>query len=294
MATTFATVAFKNITLDWLTGRNTSSTPWKWVQLYNGVQPADPTATPAGTQVFSATTAGFDLAAKMSAAGGGISTLAAPVAATTPASAGSVGSLTFARIFNSGPGPIIDTDVALSGGGDVTLSILSSSAGVPPILTALSLRMPLSNGTLRLSTSLANRLVDLWTGVLTTVPQMGINTNGGSTINLYTGTPPATADLAATGTLCATFTIGATQLWASAAGGATALSAAGPTVTASGGSADTVTYFRWVKTHSSGFTFTVQGTVGTVSGASDMILNTDVLTSGVTSVQITDATLSLA
>lgn len=295
MATDFATVTFKNVTLDMLTGRTASSTPWKWVQLYNGVQPGDGTTTPAGTAVFSSTTSGFDLASKMSAAGGGISTLATPVTATTPANAGSVGSLTFARIFNTGPGSLLDTPVSLAGGAsDLTLSILSSSVGVPPQLTALSLRMPLSNGTLKLSTSLANRLVDLWTGVSTTVPYMGINTNGGSTINLYSGTPPATADLAATGTLCATFTIGATNVWNAASGAAAALNGAGPTVTASGGSATVVTYFRWVKTYTAGPTFTVQGTVGTVSGASDMILNTDTLTSGVTSVQITDATISLA
>jgi hypothetical protein len=294
MATTFATVQFRNMLLDCLTGRTTSPTTLKWVQLYNGTQPADPSAAPSGTAVFSATTAGYDLATRMSAAGGGISSLTAPLAATTPASAGSVSGLTFARIFNAGPTAVIDTDVALSGGGDVTLSILSSSVGVPPVLTALSYRMPLSNGTLRLSTSLANRIVDVWTGVSAVVPQMGVNTNGGSTISLYSGTPPASADDAPTGTLCATFTLGGTNMWNSAVGGAASLNGAGPTVTASGGSATVVTYFRWVKTYTAGPTFTVQGTVGTVSGASDMLLNTDTLTSGVTSVQITDATISLA
>jgi hypothetical protein len=291
MATTFHVTNFKNKTLDLLTGVNTSVTPIGFVVPYNGAQPADPSATPAGTASFSAITSGPNLSGDLSAAGGGISQLAGVVAPVTPANGVAVASLTFARIYTTTSLPLIDAPVSLAGGGgEVTLSSLTSVVSVGMNVDGFSLKMPMDLGTLFLSASLANRLVDMWCGGSSTSPNMGNVTGGACALTLYSGSPPASADAPASGTVLATFSMTSTNLWAAAVGGASGLNGTGPSVTASG--TGTATYFRMVKTNSTS-TFTLQGTVGTVSGASDMLISTTALTSGVTSVQITDTTISI-
>lgn len=291
MPTTFHVVNFKNKTLDNFTGVSASTTPMAYVIPHNGVQPADPSTAPAGTAEFATATDAPSVFGKMSAAGSGITQLSTPAGPTTPAGAVAVSGLTFARIKSSANNPLIDTTVSLAGGGGgVILDSLTSAAGVGNSVQALALKMPSSLGTLLLSQSLADRLADIWGGASTTTPNLGTNTGGSSVINQYSGAAPATADAAATGTLLATYTLGATNLWAAAVGGSAALNGAGPAATAS--ATGTASYFRLVKTNGA-FTFTLQGSVGTVSGASDMLLNTVTLTSGVTSVQITDFTISI-
>jgi hypothetical protein len=290
MATTFHVTNFKNKTLDMLTGVNVSPTPFGFVNFFNGAQPADPSVTPGGAAEFAAAGSGPGLAGKMSAAGGGISQLATNSSPTTPANAAGVSSLTFARIFTTGSVALIDTPATLSGGGGgAIIDSLTSVAGVGSTLQAFGFQMPLNLGTILLSIALANRLVDIWTGANATTPNLGNVTGGSSAINLYTGAAPASADLPASGTLVATFNLTSTNLWAAASGGGVALNGAGPTVTANG--TGTAAYYRLVKNNGSAI-FTMQGSVGTTS-SSDLVVNTVALTSGVTSVQITDGTMTL-
>lgn len=289
MPTTFHVTNFKNKTLGMLTGQDASATPFGFVNFYNGAQPADPSAAPAGAVVFASLSQANNVNTKMGAAGGGITQLNTPTGPTTPAGAAGVSSLTFARINTTSQVPVVDCTVTLvGGGGGAILDSLTSVAGIGPTLTALGFKMPASLGTVMLSNSLANRLADLWGGAQSTTINMGNTTGGSSALSLYTGSAPATADAPATGTLLATFNMTGTNLWAAASGGSAALNGAGPTVLAVG--TGTATYFRFVKNNGL-FVFTMQGSVGTA--AADLLVNTTAITSGVTNVQVTDATLSI-
>jgi hypothetical protein len=288
MATTFHVTNFKNKTIDWLTGINSSVTPLAYVVPYNGVQPADPSVVPAGTAEFSSYSYGPNMNTKLSAAGAGISQLATYVPPTTPSQAAAVSTLTFARIYTTGGVAVVDVDVSLSGGGGaLILDSLTSTVAVGNTVRAFSFKIPFTSGTIALSASLANRLVDMWCGASSTIPQLGINTNGASNLLLYSGAAPATADAPATGTLLATIGIGASNIWAAASGGAAAL-AATPSALASG--TGTAGYARLVKTYGA-VTYTLQGSVGTA--ATDFVVDTVTLTSGVTTVTLTQATISL-
>lgn len=291
MATTFSVVGFKNKTLDMFTGVSVATTPFGNVNYYNGAQPADPSVAPGGANVFAAFSSGPTLAGKMGSAGGGITQLGVSAPPTTPANALGVSAISFMRIQTTGSVAVVDTPVTLAGGGGGgILDTLTSVAGVGPTLTAFGFKMPLSLGTILLSASLADRLADVWGGGNTVTPNFGFTTGGGSTLSIYSGAAPATADAAATGTLLASFAMTGTNLWAAAAGGAAALNGAGPTVTAVGGAPTAGGYFRFVKTNGL-FTFTIQGSVGTVG--TDLILNSNTFTSGVSSHQITDFTISI-
>lgn len=288
MATTFHVINFKNKTIDWLTGISSLVTPFGYVVPYNGVQPADPSVVPVGTAEFSSYSYGPNINTKMSAAGGGISQLATYVQPTTPAQAASVSTLTFARLYTTGGVAVVDVDASLSGGGGaIILDSLTSAAGIGNIVQAFSFKMPLALSTVMLSASLANRLVDLWCGASSTVPQLGINTNGASALLLYTGAAPATADAPATGTLLASINIGASNIWAAASGGAAALAATPSAVAVGTGTAG---YARLVKTYGATI-YTLQGSIGTA--ATDFVVDTVTLTSGVTTVTLTQATISL-
>lgn len=291
MPTTFHVTNFKNKTLDLLTGISTATTPIGFVNFYNGAQPADPSVAPAGAAVFATISQAPNLNTKIGAAGQGIAQLGVSVGATTPGGAAGVAGLTFCRIFNTSSAPLIDTTVSTSGGGGgLIVDSLTSVAGVGPTVTAYGIKMPMSLGTILLSSSIANRLADIWGGGSNISINMGNITNGSSTLSIYSGAAPATADESPTGTLLAQFNMTSTNLWVAAVGSAAALNGAGPTVTASGGAATTGGYFRFVK-NSNLFTFTIQGSVGTA--ATDLILNNNTFTSGVSSHQIADFTISL-
>lgn len=289
MATTFSVVAFKNKLLDMFTGVSATTTPFGPVNFYNGAQPADPSVAPAGANVFAAFSSGPTLTPKMGAAGGGVTQLGVAAPPVTPANALGVSSLTFMRIQTTSSVAVVDTPITLvGGGGGGIVDTLTSVAGVGPTITAFAFKMPISLGTILLSASLADRLADVWGGFSTVTPNFGNVTGGGSTLNIYTGAAPATADLPATGTLLATYNMTSTNLWAAASGGAAALNGAGPTVLAIG--TGTASYFRFVKTNGL-YTFTIQGSVGTA--ATDILVSTTAVTSGVTNLQITDATISI-
>jgi hypothetical protein len=203
MATTFHTVNFKNKTIDMLTGITAATTPIGFVNAYNGVQAADPSAVPAGAFVFAAATSGPNLNTQMSFSGQGVSQLATPRGPTTPANALTTSTITTARIFTTASAAIIDVVATLGGGGGgIILDTLNAVAGVGYTVTAFSLKLPLNNGgTLSMNAPLVDRLVDLWGGASSTVPEMGKNTNGQCLFQVYTGAAPASADLPATGTL---------------------------------------------------------------------------------------------
>ena len=289
MATTFHVVNFKNPTINMLTGVTASTTPLGYVVPYNGTQPADPSVTPAGTAEFASYSYGPNLNGRMAASSGGISQLGAYTPPTTPANALSVTTITFARLYTTSGTPVLDCPASIAGGGgSIILDSLTSSAGVGNIVQAFVLKLPFNNGgTLSFSATLVDRLVDIWGGASTVVPQMGVNTNGAVALYLYTGTAPATADAPATGSLLGTISFGGTNVWAAASGGGAAL-ASTPSATASG--TGTVGYARLVKTYGT-LTFTIQGSCGTA--ATDFTINTTALTAGVTTVTLTEATISI-
>lgn len=294
MATTFATVAFKNKTIDLLTGVSATSTPIAGIiPFYQAVQPADPSTAISGSPSFLVTNyaSAPQCSSNMSTASGGVAMLTANRSPVTPANALTVASMNFARIFSSAGTPLIDCSVsAAGGGGSVIIDNINSSAGVGNMLQGFSLKLPATNGgTLRLNGLLVNRMVDLWTGVQTTaVPYMGINTSGTVALMCYSGSAPSSADDAATGTLLAQINI-STQIWGAAAGGAAALIQT-PTAFAVG--TGTIGYARLVKTYGA-ITFVIQGAVSTTTNTSDFVLNTLSTTSGVTAVTLTEATISI-
>ena len=289
MASTFHVTNFLNKTVDMLTGVTTSATPIGYVNAYNGAQTANPADTPAGTFVFATVANAPNLNADMSFAGQGISALQASVAPTTASGAATVSTLTTARIFTTGQVAIIDTTATLiGGGGGAILNTLNPLAGVGFNVDAFSLKFPLNNGgTLSTNAALTDRLVDLWAGTASVVPEMGKNTNGQCLFQVYSGSAPASADLAATGTLLVSTALGGTNIWATASGGSSAL-VSNPSSLAVG--TGTAGYARLTKSYGA-FTFIIQGSVGTT--ATDFVTNTTSITSGVTTVTLNEATISL-
>lgn len=126
----------------------------------------------------------------------------------------------------------------------------------------------------RLSASLANTLAD---AIDTALGNAG-------TIKIYTGTQPATADTAASGTLLATFTLGSPGFGA-ASGGVITLSGTPLTVAAS--NTGTAGWFRMA---TSGGSSILDGSVGT--SGNQINLNTTSITSGV-NVTITSGTITM-
>ena len=103
-----------------------------------------------------------------------------------------------------------------------------------------------------------------------------LDTAGPGEIKIYTGSPPATCETAASGTLLATLTFSATAFGASTDGTdkATA-SAAAITDDSSADDTGTAGYFRALESDG---TVHLQGDCGT--SAADMIMNTTSITSG--------------
>jgi hypothetical protein len=283
MATTFHITNWRNKFLNNLTGNGGSAATIYYLQLFNGVQPYDPSVTPVGAQVYSSIAGGIPLASAFTASGGGISQLNAQKAQNANST---VNGITFGRLYDSSQTPLIDAAVGV-GSGPIQISSLNAVVGNAVTLTALSLKIPYTNGgTLLFSQALQDRLMDMWTGNSATIPGLGYS----SEIDIYSGAAPATADAPATGTLLASFIIPSSpNLWAAAAN-ACAVLASNPTVTAIGNG--TAGYFRWYKTVG-GIVMTVQGSVGLQGSGSDFVLSVTSLTSGVTPVSLTEATLSM-
>lgn len=289
MATTFHVTNFKNLLINMLTGISASPTPIGFINPYNGAQAVDPSAAPAGTFVFASVANAPNLSGNLSFSGQGISQLTTQRAPVSAAGAATVSTITSARIFTTGQVAIIDVVASLSGGGGgVILDTLNSVAGIGAIVQAFSLKLPLNNGgTFSMNAALVDRLVDLWGGNSSTVPELGKNTSGQCLFNVYSGAAPASADLPATGTLLLSTVLGSTNIWAAAAAGSATLSSfPASTAVASG----TAGYARMIKSFGA-FTFIMQGSVGTA--ATDFVISTTALTSGVTSVSLNEATISI-
>src|ERR1700758_1757521 len=116
-----------------------------------------------------------------------------------------------------------------------------------------------------------------------------IDAGTAAVVNIYDGTPPATADAAlSSNNLLAQLTCSATFAGAATAANPSVLTAAAISSDTSADSTGTASFFR-ILTQSAG-TVIAQGSAGTASA--DLILNTLAITSGST-VAITSATISL-
>lgn len=116
--------------------------------------------------------------------------------------------------------------------------------------------------------------------------------NGGSaagTVKVYSGTQPANANTAITGTLLATFTLD-NPAFGAASGGVITLSATPLSTT--GVAAGTATHFRCASGGTGGVGTVFDGSVTATGGGGQLQLNTTTISVGVT-VQITSGTYTM-
>lgn len=276
MATTFA-ATFKNKTIDSLTGRATT-TLLGYAQFYNGAQPAAPSDAPAGSPVFSSYSVSVPFSTFMSQPAGGISALSQSRSASATSA---VSSITFGRLFDTSGTAQIDVVASTTGGGGgIIVPTLTSSAGIAYQVDQLSLKLPSSLGTVYLNNNLRDALVSAWC-----VTAANVAAGASAVINVYSGSVPADANAAATGTLLVSFTTAAAGAsWNTASGGSAAL-VSNLAAVAGAGSATTATYARMVKG-----SYVLQGTVGT--SGTDFVMDSVTITSGNT-YNITNATITI-
>lgn len=115
-----------------------------------------------------------------------------------------------------------------------------------------------------------------------------IDAGTAAVIEIYSGTAPADADAAITGTLLATVTCSAVAFSTVAGSGNNAVATFAAITSGTAVATGTASHFR-IKTQTGG-TVIAQGTVGTAT--SDLILNTVAITTGST-VSVTSATITL-
>lgn len=109
---------------------------------------------------------------------------------------------------------------------------------------------------------------------------------GAGLVKVYSGSQPASADVAATGTLLATFTLNDPSFGTSAAG--TITLDVSPTVTTTGAAAGDAGWFR--ATDSTGATV-MDGSVTVTGGGGDMTMSTITVSVGLT-LQLTAGTIT--
>jgi hypothetical protein len=276
MTTTFSN-AFKNAIVNSLTGKSglAAAQQTYYVGYYSGAQAADPDTTPAGTLMYSSYSLGPLIFGFMSAVAGGVSAL------STPKSAAATNAITatIARIYGNGGAAIMDTDVStLGGGGGVIVPTAVSTAGVQFTLNQFSVKLPSDNGgTVKLNDALRDAIV---AGITTAATTIALGSS--ASIKIYSGSPPANANMAPTGTLLLTLTTAASGAsWNTAAGGAASLVSA---LSAAAAATGTAGYARLEKG-----TYVLQGSVGT--GSEDFIIDTTSIVSAATH-SITNATIS--
>lgn len=116
-----------------------------------------------------------------------------------------------------------------------------------------------------------------------------VNLGGAGTITIYSGTRPATANDAPTGTELATFTLSA-DAYADASGGTATLNTP---VNTNGDNAGTATWFRLASGAGAGSVGTVfDGDVSGTGGTGDLKLNTTTISVGV-NIEITAGSLTM-
>jgi hypothetical protein len=130
----------------------------------------------------------------------------------------------------------------------------------------------------RLPTATRNQMCDA------AVDLIDVGTNG--TLKIYTGTQPATADTAASGTLLATFALPDPAFGASSSGTATLLGVPLSTTGAAAGTAG------WFRVEASAPTTIFDGAVGATGSGAELELNTTTISVGV-NVSITSGTFTM-
>ena len=272
---------FKNAILDFLTGRaatsTTTSQPY-YVNIYNGAQAADPTTVPAGmfavNQTYYGSTPLPSLNGFMSAANQGVTALTAPRSSAVNGSYNIASGYATARVFSAyagssyTAGALMDIPLSLTGGGGglITNKTSTSSSSDFWQVVDFKIKMPVINDTLLLGMMTINRLLDNINMITTATP--ALLTSG--TMTIYDGTPPASADLPATGNVLSTTALASTSPWNAASAGSAAL---GSPISITASATGTATYVRFTKGN-----YVMQGTVGTASG--DFILNSVNFVSG--------------
>ena len=266
MGTTFA-VSFKNKALDTLTGRANSNYVLYYTCFYAGSLVADPTTTV--TTNPTGYSSGAIINGYMSQSAGGVSAMSVP--RSTPAGSTTAGVMGCARFFDGQGTPLIDTTISLAGGGGgVIVPTLTASASMAFQMNQFSLKLPNNLGTVYLNDALRDALINALCVTAANVAALS-----SATINVYTGTPPTSANAPATGTLLWTATTAASGAsWNSAGGGAANL-VSSIAAAAIAGVGATATYARIVKG-----SYVLQGTVG-VTGA-DFLFDSVTMTSGQT------------
>lgn len=274
MATNFA-ITWKNKTIDSLLGRASNTSILAYLNGYAGAIVADPTT--AVSLLQPTVTSGAPLGSSMSQPAVGVSSLG--VSKLTSATGVVAMTLGNGRIFDAGQIAQIDTTATVAGGGGgVICPTLTSSAGVVFQFDQFSLKMPSSLGTVFFNDALRDALVSMWTVLAANV---GLGNAG--VISIYSGTAPANANLAATGTLLWSVTVAATGAsWNAASGGSAALVSS---LAAAAVATGTATYARFVKGG-----YTLQGTVGTA--AADFIVDNTTMVNA-TTYNITNATITI-
>lgn len=277
MSTTF-TAAYKNQILNSILGRASNNFILSHIWGYPGAQAASPSVPPpSGVYITATYTQGGPITANMTQPAGGVSVLSVPI--STTAANTIAGTQTTARIFDESGLAVIDTPMTLAGGGGgVIVPTLTSSTGVAFVFTGFSFKLPGTRGTLMMNDALRDIIVRVCT-----VAAANIGFCSSAAIKIYSGSPPANANMAATGTLLATFTTAATgNSWNNTSAGSSSLVANLSVAAAATGAAG---YARIEKG-----TYVLQGSVGTTG--TDFVLDSTSLTIGVTTL-ITNATITL-
>lgn len=260
MPTTYHVTNFRNKVVNVVTGNTStnSATLKNITEIWSGTQPSDPSVTPSGSLLASVTVG----TGAWSSPSAGISVLSNPLAGTGSAT----GTASFARVKDTAGGACIDVTCGVAGSGaGCTLDTLSITNGGAFQITNMSMKMPDTLGTMKLNMELRNKLVDIWC-VTAGAPQMGVS----GTVSSYTGSAPASADDAASGTKLVDLPTGGSTPWSAAVGGSAAL---GSNLSANAVASGTAGYSRWTKG-----LYAMQGSVGT--SATDFILDSLTITNG--------------
>lgn len=270
-------VAFKNRILDDITGK-ASGTIWlatstnSTIKVYTGAAPGianAATGTLLGTIPLYVSPTSL-----MAGSNQGVAPLIAPV----PYTPGATGTIGYARWQDSNSTAVIEGSVGVTASGaDFIFDTLSVTSGIASSLTACSVKMPESLGTVKINSTLRDAIVDRIVRNIGTMPQMGVN----GTVNIYTGSAPSSPEASPTGTLLASIPTGALAYQSASGGVANLVSAIAANAVATG----TAGYARWVIG-----SYVMQLSVGTA--ATDIILSSTSLTSG-SPATITDMSLSL-
>lgn len=259
-----------------------SAAEFGYMRYYTGVMALAPDIAPAGSFVNTAASQGAQLlaGARLSAAVAGVSQITPPL--NTIGLADISGTVTTARIIGSDLATgLIDTPVTLvDGGGGVIVPTLSAVSGTVFTADAFVITLPEIMGQISMNNALRN---DLLNAFCRNIILKNVAALSSATITIYSGTPPNSANDAATGTALWTATTAAAGAsWDTVIDGEAELAA---NITANAIATGTATYLRITKG-----TYVLQGSVGT-SGAA-FTVGTTSMVSGVSN-SITEALITI-